>query len=301
VALGNSPKLHSFCHFIWPGRQLWNRDLDALADPSFISELGMLTGCPFEQAWQTSLRSLSGSVFEKVQITGVTRWVLPLGIYHRVRRRLGQQWCPQCLAKDEEPYYRRNWRLAFSTTCSSHGTLLVDQCQNCGAPGVPHRREGPECHICGVDRRRHEPAAADAQVLQLEHRMRAIAKGSRQLCMDLDCHHPLAYFSLIRQMLTIVTANPRAARLREVTCRHHGGDPRRPQFASKVRIPENLNVSERHRMMAIVARLLRGWPFNFVTMASEAGVWWAWAMRGEHDAIPYAYANVARWYLHYTP
>src|SRR3546814_10234367 len=54
--LGNSPKLHSFCHFIWPGKQLWNRDLDALADPSFISELGRLTGCHFERAWQTSLR-----------------------------------------------------------------------------------------------------------------------------------------------------------------------------------------------------------------------------------------------------
>ena len=28
IALGNSAKLHSFCHAVWPGLQIWNRDID---------------------------------------------------------------------------------------------------------------------------------------------------------------------------------------------------------------------------------------------------------------------------------
>jgi len=298
VALGNSPKLHSFCHFIWPSRQLWTRDLDAVADIGFVRELASLTGCSLEQAWQTSLHSFSGVVFERVQVTGATRWVLPLGVYHRTRRRSGQQWCPECLAGDEEPYHRRDWRMAYSTTCSRHGTVLMDRCVECGSPAVPHRTEALECHVCGADPRAHHSRTADAAVLQLEHSIRAIAKGVSWPGRDFNCNHPLAYFALVRQVLSVVTANPRAARLREVTCKHYGGDPRPPVFTSKALVPENLAVGERHRMMAIVAKLLRGWPFIFVAMCAEAGVWWSWAMRGERASIPYAYTNVARWYLH---
>lgn len=174
----------------------------------------------------------------------------------------------------------------------------MDQCAECGSPAVPHRTAALECHVCGADPRAHCSEKADVNVLQLEHSMRAIANDVARPGKDFDCNHPLAYFALVRQVLSVVTANPRAARLREMTCKHYGGDPSPPQFTSKVLVPENLAVGERHRMMAIVARLLSEWPFGYVTMCAEAGVWWSWVMRGERASIPYAYANVARWYLH---
>jgi hypothetical protein len=292
VALGNSPKLQTFCHLIWPGRQLWNRDLDALADTAFVSQLAELTGCDFERAWQTSLRSLSGTVFEEVQVTGPTRWILPLGIYHRTRRRAGQQWCPACLQEDAHPYYRRSWRLAFSTTCSIHESLLADRCHACAQPATPHRTEDPRCHECGTDRRDHPSRSADPAALDLERRMRSLAENTSMHCIDLDCPHPLAFFSLIRQVLAIVTANPRAARLRSAICASHGGDPQAPVFASKPLTLESLPVGERHRMMAIAARLLSNWPDNFVALCTEAKMWPSWAMRGQKAHIPLAYSKV---------
>ena len=39
IALGNSAKLHSFCHAVWPGLQIWNRDIDGLAPPRLMEGL----------------------------------------------------------------------------------------------------------------------------------------------------------------------------------------------------------------------------------------------------------------------
>lgn len=292
MALGNSPKLHTFCNLIWPDLQIWNRDLDVLADTTFVSRIAELTGCEPTRAWQTSLRSLSGVVFGEVQVTGPTRWILPLGVYHRTRRRSGQQWCSRCLREDSQPYYRRNWRLSLSTTCSIHESLLADRCHACLCPAVPHRTEDPSCHACGTDRRDHPLTPADNHALELERCMRALIENTSIPRANLGCHHPLAYFSVIRQILAIVTANPRAARLRNVVCSHLGGDPRPPQFTSKLRSFESLLVSERHRMLSITARLQSDWPGNFIALCKEAGMWPSWAMRGgPKSAIPFAYAD----------
>lgn len=297
VAAGNSPKLHSFCELFWPGLQIWTRDIDALAHVGFINTLAKITGTTSAEAHRTSLRTLCGIVYDRVHVVNATPWVLPLGIYHRTRLRHGQQWCPHCLQEDEMPYYRMNWRLAFSTTCSIHGTLLADRCLECGSPAVPHRKDPLKCHICGLDRRHNSPAIADSQTIQLEHRMRQIACDPKAPCCDLGCHHPLAYFRLIKQVLSIVSSNPRAARLRKATCDAFGGDPSPPLFRGRLPMAEALPVEERHRMIAIVARLLEGWPFKFVAMCAESGMSKSWANRGDSATLPYAYVREVQRYL----
>ena len=297
VAYGNSSKLHTFCHLKWPGLQIWNRDLDSLGSRSFINDLCVMTGTAENRGHATSLRSLEGIVFDRLRLTGLTRWILPLGIYHRTRRRSGQQWCPSCLKEGKAPYYRRAWRLGFSTTCSSHGYVLADRCHQCALPASPHRGEDPYCSHCFTDRRDHPTMFGDALTLQLEHRMRATWLGPPSAMPELGCGHPLSYFALVRQILSIVTSNPRASRLRDVVCREHGLDPAPPIFESKLPMPEFLPVIERHRMMAIVARLLQGWPFKFAALCAEAGMWRSWAIRGNSGVLPFAYDAVIDTYL----
>ena len=297
VAQGNSPKLHTFCHLIWPGKQLWNRDLDALAPQDVGERLASLTGTAVELARATTLPSLAGILYERVRVQNVSRWILPLGVYHRTRRRAGQQWCAGCLKGDQRPYYRKNWRLAISSTCSRHGVVLADRCIECAAPAVPHRGVDPSCHLCGCDRRLYPHGLADPQVLQLEHMLRSIIAGLAQPPGTLRSIYPLAFFNLVRQVLSIVTANPRADRLRETVCRHAGGDPRPPRFESKLSAPELLSTDDRHRMMGIVARLLDGWPYKFAALCADAGMWRSWAMRGDQNGIPFAYGAVVDTYL----
>ena len=87
VALGNSPKVHTFCNAVWPGLQIWNRDIDCLAPEVLLEALALGTGQPTSRVRQTTFGSLEGVLFEQVRVTGPTEWVLPVGVYHRTRRR----------------------------------------------------------------------------------------------------------------------------------------------------------------------------------------------------------------------
>ena len=65
------------------------------------------------------------------------------------------QFCPQCLAEDEQPYFRREWRLATTIACARHGSRLLDRCPACGQGLAPFNqaslRPQNDCAACGFD------------------------------------------------------------------------------------------------------------------------------------------------------
>jgi hypothetical protein len=65
------------------------------------------------------------------------------------------QFCPQCLAEDEQPYFRRQWRLATTIVCARHGSRLLDRCPACGQGLAPFNqaslRPQNDCAACGFD------------------------------------------------------------------------------------------------------------------------------------------------------
>lgn len=142
LARSNGFKVHSFySQFFGRERQIWNRDIDHYAPPWLIDGLAKRTGTSRESIVRTTLRAFESFAFERFIETGVARWTLPLGIFHRTRRAYGQQFCPSCLIEDAEPYLRRTWRLALVVVCTRHGILLQDRCASCGRPLAPHRSD----------------------------------------------------------------------------------------------------------------------------------------------------------------
>lgn len=149
-------KPHTFSSIVWPGIQIWNRDIDKFADEEFVRKLAEQTGVPAEMASMTLLREYEGRLYEKHNAYGNTPWIMPLGIYHRVHRDYGLQYCAHCFSEDKAPYFRRYWRLAFMVSCPYHNVLLLDRCCGCGNPINFHRNTSPEigiyiCNSCGKD------------------------------------------------------------------------------------------------------------------------------------------------------
>lgn len=68
------------------------------------------------------------------------------------------QFCPQCLAEDEQPYFRRRWRLATRIACAKHGYRLRDRCTVCRSRVAAFSQNElvPQhyCSDCGFDLRR---------------------------------------------------------------------------------------------------------------------------------------------------
>jgi len=135
LAWSNGEKLHPFCRRRLGIRvNLWNHDLDRLADPSAIERAAMAAGISIERVFETTLAAYEGRLYERHVSKGVSRWLLPIGRYARTRLRHGQQYCVRCLQEGGAPYFRRRWRLGFCVTCEKHGTILSDACPQCGAP-----------------------------------------------------------------------------------------------------------------------------------------------------------------------
>ena len=152
---GYSMVPHSFCKRLWPSLSIWNRDIDRLAPAELITDLAQHTGISLQRAWGTTLKAYEGVIYETLVTKSVSQWILPLQVWHRIRRRPGQQYCPACLDTDD-PYFRRRWRLSFVTGCVEHGLVLLDRCVGCGAPVNFHRAAYwvprlSTCYRCGKD------------------------------------------------------------------------------------------------------------------------------------------------------
>lgn len=93
-------------------------------------------------------------------------WLLALLESPRDRFSPGMQYCPLCLAEDDQPFMRREWRYVLFYRCDRHQVFLCSRCPECRR-GVDHRLCLPEepclalCSFCGSDLRRATPSTPD--------------------------------------------------------------------------------------------------------------------------------------------
>ncbi|MBB5235396.1 hypothetical protein HNQ09_002850 [Deinococcus budaensis] len=240
------------------------------------------------------------------------RWVLPLKFQYRRVHAFGMQCCPDCLAEDEMPYYRRAWRLAFMTVCPRHKRLLLDQCPACESPihyrATPAATRGPDadpaslasCGWCGLDFRDLSFGQYDERSLTLErgdyHFSRQSPRFRRPLISKIrrDAHFqgrlleavsggdyvlngtPLAVRELMEglfQLTRLLMHLPGAEAWRRAL--HELADDMRLCGVESDRAIlqfEVLRVEERDRIMTPLAWLLNDWPARFHKVSEGAGV-----------------------------
>lgn len=318
VAHANRVKLQTFTNTTFPRTESpWAKDIDRSASPAFIERLSLRTGASVEEIKGGMLTSYEGTVFERHNEMGNTPWVLPLGVYHRTRRAYGMQFCPQCLFWDEEPYFRRRWRLAFVTICDKHGNLLHDRCPQCEAPVVffrndlGHRKgyslaDHTRCWQCGFDLRRSPVWGADwldaQSYITLKSLITFIDSG-----MAVAGQHLIAYAHLFLEALhcicRMLTSSGRYRRydqfqavVSEIT-----GSPL-PAPVSRA-VFEQLGLSDRHRVLLSALWLLSGWPSRLVDTCRRSRMFRP-SVVGDAVSIPYWFDSELRYSLdgsQYTP
>ena len=97
---------------------------------------------------------------------------MPLRQIARRNRSTWMQYCPLCLANDDAPYFRKQWRLASRISCFVHGCGLRDRCPACRR-GIASFDLGdlvPQhfCARCGFDLRNAPKASVKASARRLE-------------------------------------------------------------------------------------------------------------------------------------
>lgn len=162
VAQANGIKLQTLCWMLFGNeRSPWNRDVDRSAPKWLIKAICEHTGAKYWDAYHTTLTTYRTILYPSRRRSGQLRWILPIRTFAMTRKGYGQQFCPQCLAEDQTPYFRKFWRTALFTFCPTHQVMLYDACPSCRVPVAFHRRDfgveiekaGPicVCYACRFD------------------------------------------------------------------------------------------------------------------------------------------------------
>jgi hypothetical protein len=215
LAYAHHSKSHSFYKLLFPKVNLWNRDIDKIAPNEFIKQLSIKTLSSYQTIFNTTLRSYEGKLYLNHNPNGNTRWLMPLGIYHREHKNHGLMFCPKCLKNDgDTPYFRKQWRLSFSVICSKCGVYLHDRCPNCGKPVVFFRIElGKKdelpsksiaiCYHCDFDLRETPTVQASVKLARGQRTFyRILQEGWNK-----EVIYPHQYFDVVYQLLKVLKSS----------------------------------------------------------------------------------------------
>ena len=273
-------KVHTFGKLIFPTPNIWNRDVDKIAHPEVLAILAARTPASAEQVFATTLRSYEGRLYLRHNVNGNTPWILPLGVYHRTRRRNGVLFCPSCLRKDgETPYFRKHWRLALSVACPTCEVRLEDQCPQCGEPVAFFRAEMGQkstlpgrsftiCHRCLFDWCDTPAVPAPAALVQWQRECdRILAEGWRE-----GIFHPHLYFQVLHHLARVLfSCQHRTESLQQCVVEQAGVELPPSYFQlAKGRLPfEMLPLELRAALLQQASWLLEEWPHRFIEQARK--------------------------------
>lgn len=273
------------CH--WP---LWTRDIDRSASDASIQVLSQITGVESQALHEHTLRSYEGVLAQSVNPKGGSGGILPLGIYHRTRRRRGLMFCPDCLAGDAVPFFRKAWRVTYLCVCPSHGWVLRDCCPACEAPLAPHRVDvkwrlqttvGSQLHLlcwqCGWDLRSaddRQPAGPSDTLLA-----QCVAQGleAGYAWVGAEPVYGPAFFDGVRALAGVWR------KYANVTTRG-------------ARLIDDANLAERRALLGGVGQWLEDWPVSFLGFARAKRVKWSDVVQRGRP-VPYWLHRIGREHL----
>lgn len=292
-------KVHTFTAFNFPDKQFWNRDIDRSVTDDLINQLALRNNCSFDTAYQTSLRSYEGLLFERHNEKTTSKWIMPLGIYHRTWKHKGLMYCSECLKKDKEkPYYRKQWRLSLSVVCIECKCFLRDCCINCGAPvsffrsELGHKLKDPSnsigcCYNCGFDLSKSKYLPADDEILNIQKQIYSIIRyGYNQQII-----YPLQFFEVLKYFLKIFTGNR--------TMSHSAQKEIAGLMNLNYNVPkggyncrfDTLSIYDRSTALRMAFWLLEDWPVRFIEFFKSISCYSSDLFR-DFENIPFWYWSV---------
>lgn len=292
-------KLQTFCKIFLDNVNIWNRDIDRSASIDLLRLMAARSDTKLNRAYNTTLGSYEGFLFESHNKAGNTKFILPLGIYHRKRKRYSQMYCPSCLTSDEnKPYYRKLWRLSFSFVCTKCRCYLRDRCINCGEPVIFFRQELgrkselpkyniAQCYSCHNNLGNQPTYIASIKDYNLQKRLEEILGNG--YANNISYSH--LFFNVLYKLLGILISKRRTLKgFRNEVLKEIYYDPLEamPQKDCKF---ELLPLQHRKPIVIAAGWLLEDWPNRFLNIVRKSKTAMSY-LTSDMDQIPYWYYQV---------
>lgn len=295
VAHAHQLKVQTFCDQVFgKERQIWNRDCDRLAPRWLVNRLSIQTGTPLSEAFGTTLSAYRTVLYRTRRKSSILPWILPLHLWHRKLMGHGLQYCPECLSEDEQPYFRKRWRVALYTFCPRHLIMVHDRCPKCGSGVAFYRLEQGQygalvekslaiCHQCGFDLRE----APRNPVSGIEKPSFETWLGAlKRLSGGTDSRFDLGFFSVLHHLCKVLQTRNRHMKLREFVIRNSGAHDM--PLADGRNILEELSLIERHYLVGMGMWLMAD---------PKVRIFEAWASKKiRYNVLKKDFDSMPRWY-----
>lgn len=185
--------------------KFWERDIDIKADDILLNLLEKKSLLNKELIYKMTLKSYAGYLNEKIISSTRNNLILPLGNRARYKFLNGQKICPACI-KEEEPYFKKSWRLSFVSVCTEHNTLLLSYCPKCNASITIFKISNLNsdftcCYKCGFDFKTLEPSYVEKNSY-VNELLNILNRG--YILIDNIPIYSILYFLMLKQVGKIV-------------------------------------------------------------------------------------------------
>ncbi|MBM9890244.1 MULTISPECIES: TniQ family protein [Deefgea] len=279
----NGIKSHRLTKKFWhhPGTP-WGGDGDLRVAEVDLLRMADIGRVPYQLIWQTSLRSYEGIIYQNTADNPAG--IRPLGGRGKQRTAHGIAFCPECLAGDQMPYFRRRWRVSYVVACMEHRRLLLDACPGCassimvisadeGAKSFPRYPHWTRCIRCGYDWRREgdlaESISLSDSFWQLQSQIHGAITHSWTIGPDGSEIMSLGYFQGLRYLLRALIGYQSHIKIREIVAPHFGELALPPQRSQRSSF-DLLRQCDRVFLMRYLAWLLEEWPDQYIAAAIGA-------------------------------
>jgi hypothetical protein len=154
IAIRSGSDLKTLCKQLLESEHGTPREIDRVYSTILIQKVAEGTGQSQDIVQTSTLAHDEGYVYLN-RGYGMNQWIFPTTVFDKMTHN-GLAYCPDCLAKDAEPYYRKSWRYSFNPVCPVHRRFLRQACPSCKAPfiyfttdTIPNERIMHHCLQCG--------------------------------------------------------------------------------------------------------------------------------------------------------
>jgi hypothetical protein len=278
LSISNHFQLHTFySKLLGYDHAIWNRDVDRNPSTALLEILADCSGCSLSRIKSMTLGNFDGLLYEDVRLNGVAKWILPIGVFHRMHRRRGMQCCPLCLQQDV-PFFSLKWRVSIFSICEVHKCFLIDACPQCGATIEYHRlgiargefiphTQLSKCSRCGFNLSASPVVRPEMLPERIVNDYTKILWMISNSCWDdklnLPAFYPLSFFDGLKALLRLVNKRSAVALREYINSQFPIELPVRHSVVTEFGY---LSVEQRFKLVVTCLWLLHEWPDRLVTV-----------------------------------
>lgn len=275
--------------------KIWSIDIDRSARRDVIELMSRYTNTSEQRVLETTLVSYENKLYRSIVANGNSKWILPVGHYHTKIRRRAIMYCPNCLSKDKNPYFRKEWKLSLSYSCLSCNVELRDSCWNCGSYINFIRSElGRKnefnldritiCHNCNEDLRKGQTLALDDQSIFIQKELFKYIDSGEKTCNVLSYE----YFEVLHHICGILLSKRKIAFEFQRYVAFQCDVLYKPQLEEGDNTVDTLDVRSRADIIKMAFYVLDQWPINFFNImdSTQSGLTVQFLNRNNRNRMP---------------